>query len=100
MAQIRSPRGRQDEETDPATAAVSGAQARPERRPPVGTRSNLGPAPKMLPQKRATASALVLERHRRHRDKDVIGHEATSGSRSADTYARTNGSIHEGGELG
>ena len=29
----------------------------------------------MLPQKRATASALVLERHRRHREEDVIGHE-------------------------
>ena len=48
MAQIRSPRERQDEETDPAPDALSGAQARPRTPAVVGTRSNLRPAPKML----------------------------------------------------
>ena len=59
--------------------AVRGAQVRPERRLPVGTcRNEVEPAAggEDAPAEASYGvSALVLERHRRHRDKDVIGQE-------------------------
>ena len=79
MAQIRSPARVRTIEAGPVADAVGGAQVGAERRLTVGSRRH-----EVEPAARAEdagaeaghdVSALVFERHRRHRHEDVVGQQ-------------------------